>query len=174
MAASRIQRWVRKVAGDRWTSADANEISDVLADHADLIDSHTANLGSMEARIDSRNAIVAQHTTQITALQGRLQRVEKTGETASVSPNVLNAWAQPVTALVLTLVPGAAGEQCEYRLEFTVGGGAFTLTLTDQATGAAADVRWTEEPEWEDGYTYQVSIEDGLAIAAGWEAATTA
>lgn len=50
-------------------------------------------------------------------------------------------------------------------LEFTVSGNNFTLTLPDS-------VRWIEESTWEDGYTYQVSIVNNLAISAGWKAQT--
>jgi hypothetical protein len=51
----------------------------------------------------------------------------------------------------------------EYMIEFTVDGDGFTLTLPE-------GVRWVDEPTWEDGYTYQVSIVDNLAVYAGWEA----
>ena len=48
-------------------------------------------------------------------------------------------------------------------LEFTVSGNDFNLTLP-------AGVRWVENPTWDDGYTYQVSIINNLAVYAGWEA----
>lgn len=71
-----------------------------------------------------------------------------------------------MTALALTLAPGSEGHVSEYMLEFTVSGNAFALTLP-------SGIRWADEPEWEAGWTYQVSIENGLALYAGWEAAAS-
>ena len=47
-------------------------------------------------------------------------------------------------------------------LEFTVGSSEFTFTCNN--------IRWVDdnEPDWTNGYTYQVSILNGLAVSAGW------
>ena len=52
----------------------------------------------------------------------------------------------------------------EYMMEFTVSGDNFTLTLP-------SGVRWMEEPDFEAGSTYQVSVLNNLAIYAAWESA---
>lgn len=87
-----------------------------------------------------------------------------TAETATIAPNVLNRWTVPVESLTLTLSTGASGFENEYKLEFTVDGDDFNLSL------GGASVRWVEEPTWGDGYTYQVTIINGLAICTEWEA----
>lgn len=172
MAAQRIQRWIVKVAGEKFTSHDCNEIKTILDDHADLIDSHGSAIESVQTGLDARNQTVAQHTSQLLTLQGRQQRVMKTGATGSISPWVLNVWASPVTGLELEMTGAAEGLQNEYMLEFTVSGDNFALTLLNDSHQPAG-IRWLEEIDWEDGVTYQVSILDGLAIGAGWEAAGT-
>lgn len=81
----------------------------------------------------------------------------------SIIPNRLNRWASPVGSLYVLLAQGTSGMVSEYMLEFTVTGGSFTLHLP-------TSVRWLdgETPDWESGYTYQVSILNNMAIAAGW------
>ena len=89
--------------------------------------------------------------------------VHHTETTASITPRDLHAWGG-VQSLEISFVNGTPGCENEYKLEFTVSGNNFTLSLP-------AGVRWIEEPEWQDGWTYQVSILNNLAIYAGWEAA---
>ena len=81
----------------------------------------------------------------------------------SIKPNCLNRWTTPVGALYVSFAQGTSGVVSEYMLEFTVSGDNFFLTLPD-------GVRWLdgEAPDWESGYTYQVSILNNMAIAAGW------
>lgn len=87
--------------------------------------------------------------------------VENTEEKEFILPNVLNKWGT-IKSLTIDSFQGAQeGRVDEYMLEFTVSGDNFTLTLPDS-------VRWIEEPTWEDGYTYQVSIVNNLAVFAGW------
>ena len=83
----------------------------------------------------------------------------------SILPNVLNKWGK-IKSLTINSFQGAQEEHVnEYMLEFIVSGDDFTLTLPE-------GVRWVEEPTWENGYTYQVSIVNNLAVFAGWEAQT--
>lgn len=89
--------------------------------------------------------------------------VHHTETTASITPRDLHAWGG-VQSLEVSFVNGTPGCENEYKLEFTVSGDNFTISLP-------AGVRWIEEPEWQDGWTYQVSILNNLAIYAGWEAA---
>ena len=98
----------------------------------------------------------------------RIADIEQTSEgtsssPVSIKPNCVNRWTSPVGALYVSLAQGTSGMVSEYMLEFTVTGGNFTLQLP-------ASVRWLDgdTPEWESGYTYQVSILNNMAIAAGW------
>jgi hypothetical protein len=50
----------------------------------------------------------------------------------------------------------------EYAFEFTSTTDDFTLNMP-------RGVKWIEEPEILEGYTYQVSVLNNLAIIAGWE-----
>ena len=90
---------------------------------------------------------------------------ESTEVKASILPNELNKWGK-IKSLTINSFQGAQeGHVNEYMLEFIVSGDNFTLTLPE-------GVRWVEEPTWENGYTYQVSIVNNLAVFAGWEAQT--
>lgn len=98
-------------------------------------------------------------------MAGSIQMVSQTDTTTSINPNVLNVWGA-VTSLAINFVAGASGSVNEYMLQFTVASDNFTLLFPPS-------VRWSEEPEWVNGNTYQVSVEDNLALYAGWEAANT-
>ena len=90
---------------------------------------------------------------------------ESTEVKDSILPNELNKWGK-IKSLTINSFQGAQeGHVNEYMLEFTVSGDNFTLTLPE-------GVRWVEEPTWENGYTYQVSIVNNLAVFAGWEVQT--
>ena len=79
----------------------------------------------------------------------------------SIGPNVLHVWSG-IESLEITSFTGAvSGQVNEYNLQFVVDGNDFEIDLP-------SGVEWEEEPEWEDGYTYQVSIINNLAIYAGW------
>lgn len=93
--------------------------------------------------------------------------VNQTDTTTSIEPNKLNRWGS-VSGLTIGLTAGATGRTNEYMMEFTVGSDNFALTLP-------SSVLWIdgEQPDWENGLTYQVSILNNMAVAAGWEAAST-
>lgn len=93
--------------------------------------------------------------------------VNQTDTTISIEPNKLNRWGS-VNGLTIGLTAGASGRTNEYMMEFTVGSDNFVLTLP-------SSVKWIdgEQPDWENGLTYQVSILNNMAVAAGWEAAST-
>lgn len=87
--------------------------------------------------------------------------VNHTNTTISIKPNVLNVWGA-VNSLNISFTAGDSGDENEYKLQFKVNSNSFTLSLPN-------GVKWIEEPEWEAGYTYQVSVLNGLALGAGWE-----
>lgn len=92
-------------------------------------------------------------------------QVQQTNTTATIVPNVLNVWGA-VSSLNISFVEGQAGADNEYKLQFQVNSSSFTLTLP-------SGVIWATEPTWENGFIYQVSIQNNLAIYAGWEAASS-
>ena len=100
------------------------------------------------------------HTKIITELAPRV--VAQTRRSVSIAPNVLNKWGKVPSLSITSLRPGPSGYANEYMLEFVASGDNFSLLLPRY-------VQWREEPEWEDGYTYQVSIVNNLAVYAGWE-----
>lgn len=86
----------------------------------------------------------------------------------TIAPNALNVWPQPMSSLEITLGTGAAGLMNEYLIQFTCPtSGGTSLSFTDEIAWANDD-----EIEPEPGYTYQISIVNGLAVYAGWEAAS--
>ena len=85
----------------------------------------------------------------------------------TITPNVLHVWVQPMASLEITLGAGVQGIMNEYMIQFTCpNSGATVLEFTDEIAWANDD-----EIEPEAGYTYQISIVNGLAVYAGWEAA---
>lgn len=146
MAVQRVT-FVNKRSGDLWTSNDANQVKEAINNNA-------TELATLQEGV--------------TALQSQAfsSSVSQTETTVAINPNVLNVWNTAVQSLSITLIAGQAGRPNEYMLEFTVGSSEFVLNLP-------ANIRWTEEPDWQNGYTYQVSILNNLAMYAGWEAATS-
>lgn len=145
-----------KVRGDLFTTANANEVKEAVNHNADELTALAGGLNSMSQSVNSMSQSVA----DLKESQKQL-KVTMTETTASVDPGKLYVWGS-VTGLNLTLAGSTAGLKNEYQLRFTCGEG-FTLTLSEA-------VRWVDEPEWTAGWTYEVSIEDGLAVCAGWEA----
>lgn len=88
--------------------------------------------------------------------------VEQNAMSASILPDVLNKWTSPINSLSITLLNGVPGKAWEYMLEFTVGNNNFVFSCNN--------IQWVDdnEPDWTAGYTYQVSILNGLAVSAGW------
>lgn len=86
--------------------------------------------------------------------------VQQTENAVTIFPNVLNVWGV-VGRLEIAFGASNSEEVSEYMMQFSCGDIPATIILPD-------DVRWTEEPEFEAGKTYQVSVLNGLAIYAGW------
>lgn len=83
-----------------------------------------------------------------------------TSTTKELNPNVLYVFGV-VESLNLTLSQGASGQVNEYMFEFTANTNDISITLP----GA---VKWMSVPSIKQGYTYQVSIVNNLAVIGGW------
>ena len=142
MAVTKIT-YPAKSRGDLWMSSEANEVKAVVNNNAD-------ELSALQAQVNERINVPALEPI-----------VEQTATTVVIDPNVKNLWTSPVASLSIQFEPGTQGKVNEYKLEFIVSGSAFQLTLPSV-------VIWAEDTDWQDGYRYQVSIENNLAIAYGW------
>lgn len=151
---------------------DNGEDGDVplIADNALDADNTTIPLASLsngvptsffQARVRAL-ALVAAHL--ITHADVPMAVVPQTETDVDIEPNVLNVWGS-IEALTISLTGAVSGQVNEYMLQFEVDGDNFELILP-------SGVRWLEEHSFEDGNTYQVSIVNNLAVAAGWEAAS--
>jgi len=92
-----------------------------------------------------------------------MMKIAQTNTSVAIDPNVLNVWGA-VASLNVSFNVGSEGRAEEFMLEFTVNSDNFVLLLP-------SSVRWSTEPEWVNGNTYQVSVENNLALYAEWEAA---
>ena len=146
MAVQKVNYQNKQLNDIFWTT-DANEVKAVVNNNAD-------ELSALQAQVNERINVPALEPI-----------VEQTATTVVIDPNVKNLWTSPVASLSIQFEPGTQGKVNEYKLEFIVSGSSFAITLP-------SGVRWLggEEPEWNDGYTYQVSIENSLAIGGGWPA----
>lgn len=88
--------------------------------------------------------------------------IETSSTTLELTPNQLYKWLPTVTKLNITFAKGDSETVNEYMMRFKVGTGSVSISLP-------AGVRWVEEPDWTAGSTYEVSIQDGLALYAEWE-----
>lgn len=89
-------------------------------------------------------------------------RIETSETTLELIPNQLYVWKPTVTKLNITFASGDSETVNEYMMRFKVGTGEVSISLP-------AGVRWVDEPDWTSGSTYEVSIQDGLAVYAEWE-----
>ena len=118
---------------------------------------------------------VAQTLTTQQQLQARTNigaaaKVTKVSHTSheddvSIAPEVLHEWAEvPASGLTVSFTGASGGDVVdEYKLRLTVASGGFALTLPEGVTWAN-----DEAPDFENGYTYEISIIDNLAVYAGW------
>ena len=106
----------------------------------------------------------------IKSAQLGLPIVLQNSSTALIEPNKVNYWATPVSTLEITFSQGISGYANEYIIDFTCPSNVDTvLTLPDGITWANDDDLYPEA-----GMRYQISILDGLAVYAEWEAAQNA
>lgn len=157
---SEANAYGNKVAGQKFTSNDANQIKDVVNNNAD-------ELNTVKNAVNNLGSSIGTLGSAVSGIQNSMQTPEVAQEsiTADIQPNKLNVWGS-VARLTITFVAGTANKLNEYMLRFTVGASDFTLTLPP-------GIRWVTEPDWEEGHTYEVSIIDNLAVCAGWEAAAS-
>ena len=83
-------------------------------------------------------------------------------EEVEIQPNVLNVWGD-MERISVTFADGEEGITNEYMMQFSCGDNPLTFTLPDGVSWM-----WDEEPEFKSGYTYQVSVLNGLAVWAGF------
>ena len=88
-------------------------------------------------------------------------------DTITIAPNKLHKWITPMARLEITLGEGVGEGVDEYMLEFTCPNNTPTTLILSPS------VRWAATPHFNIGCTYQISIIDGLAVYAEWEAANT-
>lgn len=155
MAVQKIE-YENKLRGGLFTNANANEVKQIVNHNADELTALAGTMVSLEGSIES----LSKGMTDLKEGQKQL-KVAMVETTAMVEPGRLYVWGR-VGELDLTLKGIADGLQAEYQLRFTCGKD-FELRLNEP-------VDWIEEPEWTEGWTYEVSIEDGLGVCAGWEA----
>ena len=190
MAAEKLT-YENKSYGSMWRHSEANEIKAVVNSHADDIDELGTGLAAAQSQMTQQGLQMSQQAAQITelgnsltqlntshgnrltALESKLEAQYPEAEIALVYPWCLYIWEEPVESLQLTLCDDLSNYNLEYRLRFTVGTGLsepFTISFKETDNTPYTPM-WLggEEPEWEEGYTYEVSIQGGLAISAGWE-----
>ena len=128
----------------------------------DKLDMVTLN-GVMYVSLVAANSSLPTDASKWMPQSCRDEIIDYDTETAEIPSDALNRWGE-VTELTITLAQGDNTKVEEYRLEFTVSGDSFAFHCEG--------IRWMndEEPDWKDGYTYQVSILNGLAVAGRWEA----
>ena len=143
MAVQKIQ-YPAKSRGDLWQASEANELKQVINNNADELSG------------------VKQSVADWFGQPPLTPKETETATTKLITPNVLHVWADPIASLAITFGDEVAGMMNEYMMEFTVGSASFAMTLPN-------GVIWGEEPDWQQGYRYWVSISDNLAIAYGWE-----
>ena len=90
--------------------------------------------------------------------------VVQTKASVKIHPNVLNVWDDPVSALSIEFLSGLPNVENEYRIQFTCppeNGTALTLP---------EGIRWANDDviEPEASMTYQISIENNLAVYTEW------
>lgn len=159
MAVQKIN-FPNKVRGDMFTTANANEVKEAVNHNADevaILQNTVGGVSQSLTRLSQSMMTLSEETKTV--------KVQQTETTVAIDPNKMNIWGS-VAALNITLTPGTAGVVNEYMLQFTAASDNFTLTLSDT-------VRWAVEPEFQAGHTYYVSIQDGLGLCAGWEAAAS-
>lgn len=121
-----------------------------------------ANMGSVQVSfIQARvRAFALAAASLVDASDVATPITEQTETDVTINPNVMNIWSTAVASLQVAFAAGTTGRVAHYMMQFTAGD-SFTLALP-------SGIRWMndDEPEWVTGSTYQVSVENNLAIFA--------
>jgi len=121
-----------------------------------------ANIGGVHVKfIQARiRAFTLAAASLISASDIATPITEQTETDVTINPNVMNVWSTAVASLQVAFAAGTTGRVAHYMMQFTAGD-SFTLALP-------SGIRWMndDEPEWVAGSTYQVSVENNLAIFA--------
>lgn len=183
MAAQKIG-YANKQSGSLWTSSNANEVKDVVNSHADALDGLTDTVNAARQNITNLQTSMQEKAAQadVDELKCDMETLDtEVSELKAIVPQtqaaVVNSlailsgriytWSSPLASLTITAFNSHQQNDNgndyaeEYMLQFAVTGSTFILTLP-------SGVKWLngEPPEWNDGSTYQVSIQNNLAIAA--------
>ena len=144
--------YATKVGGDKWTSREANDVKNVVNNNAN-------ELLALKGNVTTIGGAITQMSQEVEELKdGGIPQTSQTSTEMTISPNRLYVWGS-VPSLAITLANAVSGKMNEYMLQFVPSSSTFTLTFSTAVT-------WMEDPEWEQGVTYQVSVQNGLAIAA--------
>ena len=156
MAADKLT-YPTKVDGDPWTHQEANSIKLTINEHADELDALQAAKLSILSSISGVAGDVTRIETALAGVAAGTTVAVQTGSDVTIHPGVLNVWEVAMASLTVAFAGGTAGHVAEYMMKFTVAGSSFTLTLP-------SGVRWVEDPDFTDGYTYEIDIQDGIAL----------
>ncbi|MBR4601271.1 MAG: hypothetical protein IKO37_01785 [Prevotella sp.] len=64
MAVNRIN-YAAKRRGDLWTATDANEVKQIVNEHADVIDGHTSSIQTINGTLDQQAQTILQNSQAI-------------------------------------------------------------------------------------------------------------
>ena len=142
----------------------ANRINNIASGLSSRIDSVSLSASESSAKVDEFEARVptAEEKAIWDSLADGMDIVLQVETSVSISPNVLNRWLSPVSSLTIDFSAGTIGKVNEYILEFKPASSSFTISLP-------SGVLWPEDPEWELGLTYQISVVNGLALYIAWD-----
>lgn len=142
----------------------ANRINNITSGLSSRIDSVSLSASESSAKVDEFETRVptAAEKELWNSLADGMDIVLQVETSVSISPNVLNRWLSPVSSLTIDFSAGTIGKVNEYILEFKPASSSFTISLP-------SGVLWPEDPEWELGLTYQISVVNGLALYIAWD-----
>lgn len=67
--------YAAKRRGDLWTATEANEVKEVVNNHADTLDGHTSSIQNINNTLDTQSRTVAQNAQNIRLLQNSTKSV---------------------------------------------------------------------------------------------------
>lgn len=67
--------YAAKRRGDLWTATEANEVKEVVNNHADTLDGHTSSIQTINETLNTQSRTVAQNSQSIRLLQNSTKSV---------------------------------------------------------------------------------------------------